>query len=207
MITVEVGKASAATLQPVGPRLRCCVRVSIPLKLLDRPPKLVGHGGLQPAPGPSVQGATCACPWAWLRPTRMMLVFARMGPSILGRRRTGGGSVVSNALEIAHCAVCSREPRGYQAPLIRSLMAYYILGNMIHNVVDPMGTRGRYQCRWASSNLIIVVVVGVHLKARLAVQNSALALKPELVLLNPRIGTRSIQTIIAVVETARNWSS
>lgn len=49
---IELGKASAATLQPGGPRLRCCVRVTIHFDLLDRPPKLEGHGGLQPVLGP-----------------------------------------------------------------------------------------------------------------------------------------------------------
>lgn len=62
MIAVEVGKASAATLQPVGPWLRCYV--STPSPLLTGPQNWRATEGFSPPWGP-VQGGTCApTPWA-----------------------------------------------------------------------------------------------------------------------------------------------
>lgn len=53
---------------------------------------------------------------------------------MLERLSRGEKSVISKALEIVFAA--GRRPLGNHAPLIRSLMAYYILGNnMIHNFV------------------------------------------------------------------------
>lgn len=57
MIDKEVGKASAVTLQPVGPRLGCCV--STPSPLLTGPQNWRATEGFSPPWGP-VQGGTCA---------------------------------------------------------------------------------------------------------------------------------------------------
>lgn len=61
MDLVEVGKASAATLQPVGPGLRCYVRVSTPSICLTGPQNWRATEGFSPSWGP-VQGGTCALP-------------------------------------------------------------------------------------------------------------------------------------------------
>lgn len=95
MIAKEVGKASAVTLQPVGPRLGCCV--STPSPLLTGPQNWRATEGFSPPWGP-VQGVTCAPaqlpPWragACCRLTQMMLVsLARVLRclSFVGFRRT-----------------------------------------------------------------------------------------------------------------------
>lgn len=102
-----------------------------PSPLLTGPPKLEGHGGLQAVLGP-VQGGTCVPPpGAGSRLTEMMLVFNGKAALML----EVGSVEVEKVYSPKTCLAVrlSRYPWGHQAPLIRSLMAYYILGNnMIH---------------------------------------------------------------------------
>lgn len=86
MIVAEVGKASAATLQPVGPRLRCYV--STPSPLLTGPQNWRATEGFSP-PWGHKQGGTCAPhpgqPGTGSRLTMRMLVFVCKGALMLER--------------------------------------------------------------------------------------------------------------------------